>query len=101
LLDRLEKDLLELETRPSDQELIESAFRAMHTIKGASSMFGFDFISEFTHQLESLYQLIREKKLNFNARVSDVTFQAIDHIRKLIADPKFESPKPETAPPAY
>jgi two-component system, chemotaxis family, sensor kinase CheA len=34
LLDRLEKDLLELENKPSNKELIESAFRAMHTIKG-------------------------------------------------------------------
>ncbi|NJK94017.1 MAG: hypothetical protein HC905_02980 [Bacteroidales bacterium] len=33
LLDQLEKDLLDLETSPDNQELIESAFRAMHTIK--------------------------------------------------------------------
>ncbi len=51
LLDRLEKDLLELENKPSNKELIESAFRAMHTIKGVSGMYGFDFICEFTHHM--------------------------------------------------
>lgn len=89
LLDRLEKDLLDLENRPADKELIESAFRAMHTIKGASSMFGFDFICEFTHHMESMYQLIREEKLQFSNEISDITFQSIDHIRKLLLDDKF------------
>lgn len=91
LLDQLEKDLLELETKPSDKELIESAFRAMHTIKGASNMFGFDFISEFTHQMESLYQLIRDNKLTFNCEIFEITFQSVDHIRKLLQDEKFEN----------
>jgi two-component system chemotaxis sensor kinase CheA len=86
LLDHLEKDLLDLENNPTDKELIESAFRAMHTIKGASSMFGFDFISEYTHLMESIYQSIREGKLQFNKEISEVTFQSIDHIRKLLAD---------------
>lgn len=92
LLDRLEKDLLELENKPANKELIESAFRAMHTIKGASSMFGFDFICEFTHHMESMYQLIREEKLQFNSEISDITFQSIDHIRKLLHDDKFLDP---------
>jgi two-component system, chemotaxis family, sensor kinase CheA len=92
LIDTLEKDLLELENKPADKELIESAFRAMHTIKGASSMFGFDFICEFTHHMESVYQLIREGKLKFNNEIFDITFQSIDHIRKLLTDDKFLDP---------
>jgi two-component system chemotaxis sensor kinase CheA len=90
LLDRMEKDLLDLENYPNDKELIESAFRAMHTIKGASSMFGFVFISEFTHLMESIYQSIREGKLKFNKDISEITFQSIDHIRKLLSDDKLE-----------
>ena len=88
LLDRLEKDLLDLENKPADKELIESAFRAMHTIKGASSMFGFDFICEFTHHMESIYQSIRDNTLQFNKNIFDITFQSIDHIRKLLNDDK-------------
>lgn len=90
LLDRLEKDLLELEANPEDKELIESAFRAMHTIKGVSGMYGFDFISEYTHHMESVYQAIRDAKLKFDKAVFDVTFASIDHIRKLLSDERLE-----------
>jgi two-component system chemotaxis sensor kinase CheA len=88
LLDRLEKDLLELENKPSNKELIESAFRAMHTIKGVSGMYGFDFICEFTHHMESIYQSIRDNKLQFNKDIFDITFQSVDHIRRLLSDEK-------------
>lgn len=93
LLDRLEKDLLDLEHQPSDKELVESAFRAMHTIKGVSGMFGFDFICEFTHHMESIYQSIRENKLRFNKSIFEITFQSVDHIRRLLSDEKLANPE--------
>jgi two-component system chemotaxis sensor kinase CheA len=86
LLDQLEKDLLDLETSPESRELIESVFRAMHTIKGISAMYGFDHISEFTHNLESLYQAIRDKVVKFDKPIFDTTFLSVDHIRKLLSD---------------
>ncbi|HEX3007576.1 MAG TPA: chemotaxis protein CheA [Bacteroidales bacterium] len=86
LLDQLEKDLLDLEASPDNQELIESAFRAMHTIKGVSGMYGFEYVSEFTHNLESLYQAIRDKVIRFDKQIFDVTFLSVDHIRKLLHD---------------
>ena len=47
LLDNLEEQLLTLEENPTDSETISAVFRAMHTIKGSSAMFGFNAISEF------------------------------------------------------
>ncbi len=90
LLDRLEKDLLELEKTPHEKELIESAFRAMHTIKGVSGMYGFDYISDYTHHMESIYQSIRENKLLFNKEIFDISFASIDHLRKLLIDEKLD-----------
>lgn len=92
LLDRLEKDLLDLENEPGNKDLIESVFRAMHTIKGVSGMYGFDFICEFTHSMESLYQAIRDGKLSFNKDIFDITFVSVDHIRKLLSDEKMADP---------
>src|SRR5208337_635088 len=92
LLDRLEKDLLELENEPDNKNLIDSVFRAMHTIKGVSGMYGFDFICEFTHSMESLYQSIGENKLSFNKEIFDITFASVDHIRKLLTDEKLADP---------
>ena len=48
----LEKALLELEGDYSNRELIEQIFRAMHSLKGGGAMFGFEMISNFTHNLE-------------------------------------------------
>ncbi len=90
LLDQLEKDLLDLENSPEDKDLIESAFRAMHTIKGVSGMYGFDYVSEFTHNLESLYQAIRDKVMRFDKKIFDITFLSVDHIRKLLNDEQLQ-----------
>jgi two-component system chemotaxis sensor kinase CheA len=42
LLEQLEQALLDLEHAPGNSDLIDSAFRALHTIKGSGAMFGFD-----------------------------------------------------------
>ena len=45
LLEQLEQSLLDLSDRQQDQDLIDSTFRALHTIKGSGSMFGFDAVA--------------------------------------------------------
>ena len=55
LLTELETALLELEENPEDPEIVAQVFRAMHTIKGSGAMFGFDDISSFTHEVETVY----------------------------------------------
>lgn len=86
LLDNLERGLLLLEKGPNNTELIESAFKAMHTIKGVSGMYGFDYISGYTHQMESIYQSIRDKNLAFDKEIFDISFASVDHLRQLLAD---------------
>ena len=58
LLTELEASLLELEETPDNMELIGSVFRAMHTIKGSGAMFGFDDVANFTHEVETVYDLV-------------------------------------------
>lgn len=86
LLNELEGKLLELEQDTSNHELIEAVFRAMHTLKGIGSMFGFTIISEYTHHLETIYDKIREGLLAINLPIFEVTFASVDHIRHLLAD---------------
>ena len=47
LIVELESALLELEERPDDQDLVDRAFRALHTLKGSGAMFGFDRVAAF------------------------------------------------------
>lgn len=87
LLSDLESALLDLESTPEDEELIGRIFRAMHTIKGSGSMFGYDHIAAFTHDIETTYDLIREGQLKVSKKLIDLTLRAADQIKIMLDDP--------------
>lgn len=80
LLGELETSLLELEDSPDDMELISRVFRAMHTIKGSGAMFGFTAISKFTHEIETVYDLVRNGTIQVTRTLVDQTLKARDQI---------------------
>jgi len=84
LLAELETSLLELEDTPEDEDLINRVFRAMHTIKGSGAMFGFDEIASFTHEVETVFDMVRNGKLKVTRRLLDLTLQSRDHITALL-----------------
>ncbi len=87
LLDALEMALLDLSLTPKDGELIDTAFRALHTIKGSGAMFGFDRVAAFTHDFETAFDLLRKGKIEPNRDIVTVSLAAKDYIRALIEDP--------------
>lgn len=89
LLANLEDYMLELESKPEDPELLSAVFRVMHTIKGSSAMFGFDLISRFTHDIESIMDDVRSGKIEINKMLIDLTLQSKDLIKELL-DPDLE-----------
>src|SRR5512135_899306 len=84
LLADLETALMELEETPDDQELIGRVFRAMHTIKGSGAMFGFDDIAAFTHEVETVFDMVRNGKVSVTKELIDITLQARDRIRSML-----------------
>jgi two-component system, chemotaxis family, sensor kinase CheA len=86
LLAELEVSLLELEENPEDEELIGSIFRAMHTIKGSGAMFGFDDIAAFTHEIETVFDLVRDGKMAVTKKLIDLTLEARDYIIKMVEE---------------
>jgi two-component system, chemotaxis family, sensor kinase CheA len=84
LLAELETSLLELEERPDDVDLIGRVFRAMHTIKGSGAMFGFETISKFTHEVENVFDLVRNNSIPVTKELIDLTLASRDHIRSLL-----------------
>lgn len=88
LLAELESSLLEMEKNPNDQEIIARIFRAMHTIKGSGAMFGFDDVAAFTHDVENVYDLVRNGKLQASKNLVDLTLAACDHIRHMVEGSK-------------
>lgn len=87
LLDSLEAALLDLGQTPQDGDLIDAAFRALHTIKGSGAMFGFDRVAAFTHDFETAFDLIRKGRISAKPDIISVSLSAKDYIRSLIEDP--------------
>jgi len=84
LLSELETSLLELEETPDDIDLIGRVFRAMHTIKGSGSMFGFDDIASFTHEVETIFDMVRNGKLEVTKLLVNLTLAARDQIKAML-----------------
>lgn len=84
LLENLEEQLLTLESNPTDMETIGAVFRAMHTIKGSSAMFGFNAVSEFTHEVESAMDQVRNGIVPVTNELIDLMLKARDHIRDML-----------------
>ncbi len=87
LIASLEKTLLSLEQNTGDKNLVEKVFRVMHTLKGNSSMFGFEKMGAVTHHLETIYDFIREGKRPVTKDLLSVTFTSLDHFKVLLTDP--------------
>ncbi|NPA36458.1 MAG: chemotaxis protein CheA [Chlorobi bacterium] len=87
----LEESLLLLEEDLNNMDIIERIFRAMHSLKGGGAMFGFNDLSDFTHHLETIFDLIRNNQLKANPEIISLTFKSIDHIKELLEKGNLES----------
>jgi two-component system, chemotaxis family, sensor kinase CheA len=92
LLSHLEDQLLELESQPLNGELINAAFRAIHTVKGSAAMFGFDPVSKFAHEMETALDLCRNGTLAITKDFIGLALKGRDQLRQLM---EFESLVPE------
>lgn len=87
LFEVLEAALLDLGLRPDDKELIDAAFRALHTIKGSGAMFGFDKVAAFTHEFETAFDRVRKGEITPTQDLISAALGAKDYIRALIEAP--------------
>ncbi len=92
LLAQLEAALLDLDCTPDDPDLIDAAFRALHTIKGSGAMFGFDAAAAFTHHVETAFDLVRQGKARLSRDLIAVALRARDYMRLLIERPEEADP---------
>lgn len=95
LLRELEGALLELEESPDDQDLINQIFRALHTIKGSGSMFAFDEIAEFTHEVETVFDMVRNGEVEASPVLCSLALQARDQIRVMLDSEDDEPVEPD------
>ncbi|MCB1141305.1 MAG: Hpt domain-containing protein [Leptospiraceae bacterium] len=86
LIERANSGILKAETDPENDELLNSIFRDVHTIKGSAGSFELWKVSEFTHHLEGVLALLRDKKINISPDLVDVLLESLDYIEILIGD---------------
>lgn len=87
----MEEALLELELSPGNKGLVERVFRAMHSLKGGGAMFGFNRLSEFTHRMENVYDLVRSGQMQVTQSLLSVTLKSVDLLKELIDPDRSES----------
>ncbi|NBC29270.1 MAG: chemotaxis protein CheA [Spirochaetes bacterium] len=88
LLQSLEESLMQLEQHPSDADLVDSAFRSLHTIKGSGNMFDLTNLVEFTHIVENVFDKVREGEVDIDSNLINLGLQAKDQIAQILASPE-------------
>jgi two-component system chemotaxis sensor kinase CheA len=86
LLQRMDQDMIALESSPKDPELLNRVFRAMHTIKGTSGFLGFDVVVRLSHRAEDVLNALRRGDVALNSRITNALLAARDQIGKMLED---------------
>ncbi len=88
LLEKMDDDLVALEKTPGDMELLNSIFRSIHTVKGASSFLGFELLVKVTHKTEDVLNRLRKSELEVIPEIMDVILESVDLVKLLVNDIK-------------
>ena len=91
-LTSMEANLLRLEQGERGRELLDTIFRAIHSIKGSSGTFGFSEIAQFTHILETLLDEIRKGSREPDSHLIDILLESVDCVRHMLASAERETP---------
>ncbi|WP_415398007.1 chemotaxis protein CheW [Sulfurimonas sp. CS5] len=67
-----------------DPELLNSVFRAAHTLKGGSGIVGFDSVRDITHHAEDLLDMLRDGRLKFAEGMREALYDAFDEVLNLV-----------------
>lgn len=91
-LEVMESGLLDLDVGSADNELINSIFRAAHSIKGGSATFGLGEVASFTHIMETLLDELRDGQREVTQQLVDVLLKSVDILSEMLTDNQNEDP---------
>jgi two-component system chemotaxis sensor kinase CheA len=86
ILEKLDINLIELENKPNDADLLNEVFRSFHTIKGTSGFLGLDRLTMITHRCEDLLNKLRKGEAILTAELMDGILMAYDKIKELLSN---------------
>ncbi|MFO7445563.1 MAG: chemotaxis protein CheA [Ignavibacteriaceae bacterium] len=85
ILERLDTDLIDLEKKPNDLELLNQIFRSFHTIKGTAGFLGLEKLTAVTHKLEDILNKLRKSEIELNSEIMDAILIGYDTIKSLVS----------------
>lgn len=83
-LQQLEVDFITLEKEPQNTDILNNAFRAIHTIKGTAGFLGFKNLGAVSHKAEDVLNKLRKSELNLSTDIMDTLLGAIDTIKQIV-----------------
>ncbi|HTS36852.1 MAG TPA: chemotaxis protein CheA [Candidatus Solibacter sp.] len=86
LLQRMDEDMVALESAPKDEDLLNRIFRAIHTIKGTSGFLGFDPVVRLSHRTEDVLNVLRRGEATLDRRCMDALLAARDQLGVMLRD---------------
>lgn len=85
-LDSMEQALLQMESNPSDLELLHTIFRVAHSLKGNATALDLTELAGFAHVIEDLLDIFRERQLLPEAEIITLLLKAVDELRVMVAN---------------
>ncbi len=85
ILEKLDSDLMKLESEPQNPDLLNDIFRSFHTIKGTSGFLGLVKLQKVTHKLEDILNKLRKGEVVLNDEIMDAILKGFDSINELLA----------------
>jgi len=82
ILERLSQQLVDLEQRPEDKDLLNAIFRGFHTVKGGAGFLALTPMVECCHLTENLFDILRNGKRTVTSELMDVVLQALDMVNQ-------------------
>jgi len=83
ILELLSEQLVDLENRPDDKDLLNSIFRGFHTVKGGAGFLQLTPLVDCCHVAENVFDLLRNGQRSVNAELMDVVLRALDTVNEM------------------
>lgn len=83
ILELLSEQLVELESRPDDADLLNAIFRGFHTVKGGAGFLQLNELVECCHIAENVFDILRKGERRVDAELMDVVLEALDSVNSM------------------
>nr|WP_314584337.1 chemotaxis protein CheA [uncultured Pseudomonas sp.] len=83
ILEQLSEQLVELESRPDDANLLNAIFRGFHTVKGGAGFLQLNELVECCHIAENVFDILRKGERRVDAELMDVVLEALDTVNSM------------------